>query len=195
MATARLPFFTIGHSTLTLDAFVQALQHAGVTRVVDVRSITRSRTNPQFNEDSLPASLAAHGIGYQHIANLGGRRGRQRNVAPALDAFWQNASFHNYADWAQQPAFIQGLNELIAAGRRERCAIMCAESLWWRCHRRIITDHLLARGETVRHIIGQHIDDASLTPGAVVHPGGAVTYPAQPQSAADAPASAGESPP
>lgn len=183
MASVHLPFFTIGHSSQSLDDFVQALQHAGVTRVIDVRSITRSRANPQFNADSLPAALAAHGIGYQHIAALGGRRGRQRNVDPAVDGLWRNASFHNYADWAQQTAFASGLNELIAAGRRERCAIMCAESLWWRCHRRIITDHLLARGETVRHIIGQHIDEATLTPGAVVHPDGAVTYPPSPSTA------------
>jgi len=175
---ARLPLHTIGHSTLTLDEFVARLQAAGVTRLIDVRSIPRSHTNPQFNQATLPGALAARGIGYEHVADLGGRRGRQRGVAPEVNGFWDNASFHNYADWALQPPFRAALAHLIDTGQRERCALMCAESLWWRCHRRIIADHLLAAGEPVRHILASHIEEAKLNPAARVHADGRVTYPA-----------------
>ena len=175
---ARLPFHTIGHSTLSVDELAQRLQAAQVTRLIDVRAIPRSRTNPQFNQDTLPAALAPHGIAYQHLARLGGRRSAQRNVAPEVNAFWDNRSFHHYADYALQPAFRAGLAELREAGQRERCAVMCSEAVWWRCHRRIIADHLLAAGETVRHIMSDRIEDAHLTPGAQVGPDGTVTYPA-----------------
>ncbi len=175
----RLPFFTIGHSTLSIDAFVQLLRGGAVTRVIDVRTITRSRTNPQFNQATLPDSLAPHGIGYAHIAALGGRRGRSRDVAPEVNGFWDNASFHHYADYALHPAFHDGLAELREKGQRERVAIMCAEALWWRCHRRIIADWLIAADETVQHIIGARIEDATLNPGARVTPDGLVTYPAE----------------
>ena len=169
----RLPFHTIGHWTLPLDAFVERLKAAEVTRVIDVRAIPRSGTNPQYNQATLPDALAAYGIGYAHMASLGGRRNLQRNVAPEVNGFW------DYADYALQPAFRAGLAELRQAGQRERCAVMCAEAVWWRCHRRIIADHLLAAGEAVRHIMSDRIDDARLTPGAQVHADGSVTYPAE----------------
>ncbi len=175
--TARLPFLTIGHSTLSIDDFVARLNAGQVRRVIDVRAIPRSRTNPQFNRDSLPDSLAAHGIGYEHIAALGGRRNLQRNVPPEVNGFWDNRSFHNYADYALQPAFDEGLAELRRVGQRERCAIMCSESVWWRCHRRIIADHLLAAGEAVLHIMSDDIEPASLNAGARVDAQGRVTYP------------------
>lgn len=176
---ARLPYFTIGHSTLTLDEFVERLKAADVTRVIDVRTIPRSRTNPQFNRNTLPDALASHGIGYEHMAALGGRRSLQRNVAPEVNGFWDNRSFHNYADYALQPAFREGLAELRAKGQREHCAVMCAEAVWWRCHRRIIADHLMAAGEAVLHIMDGRIEDAKLTTGAQVHADGTVTYPAE----------------
>ncbi len=176
---ARLPYHTIGHSTLTVDELAERLQAAQVTRLIDVRTLPRSRTNPQFNRDALPEALAPHGIAYQHLASLGGRRSRQRNVAPEVNGFWDNRSFHNYADYALQPAFREALAELRAIGQRERCAVMCSEAVWWRCHRRIIADHLLAAGEAVRHIMADRIEDATLTRGSQVHADGSVTYPAQ----------------
>src|SRR5690606_12336777 len=101
----RLPFHTIGHSTLALDEFVALLRGAQVTRVVDVRTITRSRTNPQFNEATLPGFLKTQGIGYEHLAALGGRRSLQRDIPPEVNGYWENRSFHNYADYALHPEF------------------------------------------------------------------------------------------
>ncbi len=175
----RLPIHTIGHSTLGIGKFVERLQAAQVTRVIDVRTITRSRTNPQFNEATLPGALAPFGIGYEHLAALGGRRGRSKDVSPRVNGFWDNPSFHNYADYSLHPAFLDGLTELREKGQRERVAIMCAEAVWWRCHRRIVADWLIAADETVRHIMVSRIEEARLNPGAHVGPQGSVTYPAQ----------------
>ena len=172
-------FYTIGHSTRTIDEFVDLLRECAVDLVVDVRSIPRSRTNPQFNGDTLAASLAPWQIGYEHIAELGGLRGRTRDAPPSLNGYWQVASFRNYADYALTPAFAAGLAQLRELGERHRCALMCAEVLWWRCHRRIIADYLLAAGQQVVHILGAgHIAAASLTPGAVVRADARVVYPA-----------------
>jgi uncharacterized protein (DUF488 family) len=177
-------YFTIGHSTRTIGEFAALLQESAVDLVVDVRSIPRSRTNPQFNRDTLPLGLAPFQIGYEHISELGGLRGRTRGAAPSPNGYWQVASFRNYADYALTPAFAAGLARLRALGERHRCALMCAEAVWWRCHRRIIADHLLAAGEEVRHILGPgHVEPASLTPGAVVRDDGAVVYP--PEGGAD----------
>ncbi len=170
-------FFTIGHSRHRLDAFIELLQHAGVRIVVDVRTVPRSRTNPQFNRDTLPQALAAHGIGYEHLAPLGGLRPRSKEIAPDENALWENASFHNYADYAMSEAFAEGLAHLRDIGHRAPCAIMCAEALWWRCHRRIIADYLLAAGEEVSHIMGEgKLAPARMTPGAHAAPGPRVTY-------------------
>jgi uncharacterized protein (DUF488 family) len=113
----------------------------------------RSRTNPQFNTDALPVALEVVGIGYEHIAALGGLRSRSRAISSEVNGFWQNASFHNYADYAMSDAFHQGFARLREIGRAAPCAVMCAEALWWRCHRRIIADYLLAEGDEVRHIM------------------------------------------
>ena len=155
------------------------LREAAVDLVVDVRSIPRSRTNPQFNRDSLPASLAPWQIGYEHIAELGGLRGRKRDAAPSPNGYWQVMSFRNYADYALTPPFAAGLAQLRELAGRHRCVLMCAEVLWWRCHRRIIADYLLAAGEQVLHILGPgHVEAASLTAGAVVSGDGRVViYP------------------
>jgi uncharacterized protein (DUF488 family) len=172
------PFFTIGHSTRPIDEFVALLANAEIKLVVDVRTVPRSRTNPQFNRDALPASLAAHGIAYEHFAELGGLRGKQPGVSPEVNAFWDNASFHNYADYALSEEFLSGLERLRALGHADRSAVMCAESLWWRCHRRIIADHLIAAGEEVFHILGPgHVEQARLTPEAQVGPEGSLNYP------------------
>jgi len=173
------PFFTIGHSTRTLEELAALLKANGVERLVDVRTIPRSRTNPQFNREVLPESLAAHGIAYEHVASLGGRRPRQKDVAPEVNGFWENQSFHNYADYATTPEFQRGLAHLRAMGARETCAVMCAESVWWQCHRRIITDYLLASGEDVFHIVtGEVPEPARITPEA--RPSGTVLeYPAR----------------
>ena len=174
------PFFTIGHSNRTLEQFLTLLAPNGVTRVVDVRTVPRSRANPQYNKDTLPESLGAHGIAYEHIAALGGLRGRDKQgTPPDVNGFWENQSFHNYADYAMTPAFRAALERLLEIGEAERCAYMCAEAVWWQCHRRIITDYLLASGREVFHIIGSDVPEpARLTPEAVPR-AGALAYPAR----------------
>lgn len=161
------PFFTIGHGRRPLQDFVALLKEVDVTLLVDVRTVPRSRTNPQYNRDTLPEALVPFGIGYEHVASLGGLRGRARDVPPGLNAFWENDSFHNYADYALSDQFRDGLSHLRELGHVRRCAIMCAETVWWRCHRRIITDYLLAAGENVFHILGPgQIDEAHMTAAA-----------------------------
>ena len=173
----KLPFFTIGHSTRTVEAFVHLLHAAGVTLVVDIRSIPHSRTNPQYNQDTLPATLAAFNIDYIHLPELGGLRHKSKTVAEGTNGFWENASFRNYADYALTPEFKDGLDKLIALGRKQRCAIMCSEAVWWRCHRRIVADYLLAHGEQVFHLMNtDKVALASFTKGALVK-GGLVIYP------------------
>lgn len=172
------PFFTIGHSSRGLDEFIALLRENQVACVVDIRKLPGSRAQPQFNEGSLSAALAGQGIAYLHLAALGGLRGRTPGVAPERNGLWHNASFHRYADYAGTPAFRAGLEQLLVLGQSQRCALMCAEAVWWRCHRRIVADCLLARGEAVFHIMGPgKVEAARLTPGAVVDEGGAVSYP------------------
>ena len=172
------PFFTIGHSTRTIPEFASLLQSAQVGLVADVRTIPRSRANPQFNRETLPESLAIYQIAYAHMAELGGLRGRQRRAEPSPNAFWNNESFRNYADYALTESFRRGLERLRDLGRERRCAIMCAEAVWWRCHRRIIADYLIAAGETVFHILGPgHVEEAKLTPVVRRGPGDGLIYP------------------
>jgi len=178
----RHPFHTIGHSTRTIEDFVALLREAEIGLVVDVRTVPRSRTNPQYNRDALPGALAPVGIGYEHVAALGGLRGRKREVPADVNGFWENASFHNYADYAMGEDFSHGLARLRELGAARRCAIMCAEAVWWRCHRRIISDYLLAAGETVLHILGPgHIEPARLTEAAQRDSAGHLVYPPQQQ--------------
>ena len=173
------PFFTIGHSTRSIPGFVDLLRCSEIGLVVDVRTVPRSRTNPQYDRDTLGATLSELQIGYEQIAALGGLRGKQHGTPPAVNAFWQNQSFHNYADYAMTEAFQSGLAALRERGRARRCAIMCAEAVWWRCHRRIISDYLIAAGEAVFHILGPgYINQAQMTSGAKPGPNGIVTYPA-----------------
>jgi len=171
------PFFTIGHSTRCIEAFAGLLVPNDVKLLVDVRKVPRSRFNPQYNADAMPAALAPYGIAYEHMGALGGLRGRVREISPDTNAYWENANFHNYADYAMTPAFRAAFEELVKRGDERRCAIMCAESVWWRCHRRIITDYLLAAGHDVFHLIESDVPEpARITPEATAVAAG-LAYP------------------
>jgi uncharacterized protein (DUF488 family) len=177
---------TIGHSTRTLDELAALLSEAAVQTVVDVRSIPRSRHNPQFNLETLPQSLRELGIGYQHFPELGGRRHRARDAPPSPNTYWHNDSFRNYADYAMTAEFARGMEKLRALAGCSSCAIMCSETVWWRCHRRIISDYLLAEGFDVLHIVGPHqIEVATPTPGVTRAPDGTLIYPVQPEPTPD----------
>ena len=172
------PFFSVGHSTRSISEFVELLQQTGARVVIDVRAVPRSRTNPQYNADVLPGSLAEFEIGYEHIKELGGLRGHKADVPDTVNAFWKNQSFHNYADYALSEPFRLGMKRLRELGSAAPCAIMCAEAVWWRCHRRIITDYLIASGEQVFHILGPNrIEQAHMTDAARPGPAEAVVYP------------------
>jgi uncharacterized protein (DUF488 family) len=170
--------YTIGHSTRAVAELIALLREAGVNLLVDVRTVPRSRANPQFNADTLPAALKEDRIAYRHLTALGGLRGRRRDQAPSPNTFWDNASFRNYADYAMTRSFRDGLTELRALARQHTCAIMCAEAVWWRCHRRIIADYLLAAGDDVCHIMGPgKIERARITEAAAIQPDGTLLYP------------------
>jgi len=167
---------TIGHSTRSSNELNALLLEAQVHCVVDVRAIPRSRTNPQFNSDWLRESLATAAIDYVHLGALGGRRGRSQR-APSPNTLWRVDAFRNYADYALTEAFREGLEQLKVLCARRTCAIMCAEAVWWRCHRRIVADYLLAEGIEVAHIMGRgKIEPATLNAGARVLPGGRLLY-------------------
>jgi uncharacterized protein (DUF488 family) len=175
------PFFTIGHSTRTIDEFSELLNSQDVRIVVDVRTLPRSRTNPQFNRDTLPGGLAELGIGYVHIPELGGLRGRPAEFEASPNTVWQNESFRNYADYAMTEPFMAGFLKLIEIGHAARCAIMCAEVVWWRCHRRIIADYLVSRGERVMHILERgRVDRAELSAAARLSSTGLLIYNVRP---------------
>ena len=143
---AALSIYTIGHSTRTIEVFVDILRAVGVTQIVDIRSHPRSRTNPQYNLDTLPRTLEQYQIGHVYLKDLGGRRPRQLSVDPATNGFWKNQSFHNYADYATTKPFQVALAELLERGGQTSSAIMCCEAAWWRCRRRIVADYLLNKG-------------------------------------------------
>ena len=167
---------TIGHSTHTLDEFIGLLQAHGVTCVADVRTVPRSRHNPQFNKTSLPRSLKKAGLGYVHLPGLGGLRHAKSN---SLNVGWRNASFRGYADYMQTPEFEQSLDELIQLANREQIVLMCAEAVPWRCHRSLIADALLIRGIRTEDIMSPTRRQVhTLTPFAKVR-GTAITYPTE----------------
>ena len=171
-------FFTIGHSTRSVPELAGLLRGAGAEMVVDIRSVPRSRANPQFNAETLPEELAAFGLHFERIAELGGLRKRRKADGPSPNTFWENESFRNYADYAMTQPFRQGLARLRQLGSEHRCAIMCAEAVWWRCHRRIVADYLIAAGETVRHIMGPGATEpARMTEAAVPDEDGVLLYP------------------
>jgi uncharacterized protein (DUF488 family) len=166
---------TIGHSTHPLDTFIQMLQGHNVTLVADVRTVPRSRHNPQFNRDTLPRPLKAAGIGYVHLPGLGGWRS-PRPDSP--NQGWRSPGFRGYADYLLTPEFEAHLKALLDLARRQRLALMCAEALPWRCHRSLIADALLVRGIAVEHILSRNKSQPHrLTPLARVA-GTRLTYPA-----------------
>jgi uncharacterized protein (DUF488 family) len=174
-----LPFFTIGHSNRAFPEFLGLLGDAAIGVLLDIRKMPRSRSNPQYNEDALREGLAAAGICYQHVAALGGLRGKAAALPREVNGFWSNESFHNYANYALSADFRAGLEHLVEVGRERRCVMMCSEAVWWRCHRRIVADYLVARGEAVFHIMGPgRPQPARLCAGAVVQADGTIVYPA-----------------
>ncbi len=167
---------TIGHSTRGLAEFIELLRAHGVTCVADVRTIPRSRRNPQFNQESLPGALKAAGIGYVHLPGLGGLRHAR---ADSGNMAWRNASFRGFADYMQTDDFAHGLEHLIGLARDRHVALMCAEAVPWRCHRSLIADSLTVRGIQVEHILSKtHRQEHVLTPWARVD-GVRVYYPAE----------------
>jgi uncharacterized protein (DUF488 family) len=174
---AVMRVWTIGHSTRAPEEFVRLLKENGIERLVDVRTVPRSRHVPWAGIDELPDLLAKNGVLYEHLAALGGLR-KARSDSPN-DA-WRNASFRGYADHMQTAEFERGLEELLSLARERPTAIMCAEAVPWRCHRSLVADALLARGVEVLNIVGAGAPKpATLTPFARVTDG-KVTYPAAP---------------
>lgn len=149
----QMTIWTIGHSTRPVDEFVALLKAHRIQRLVDVRTVPRSRHNPQFNTDMVAKSLKQAGLIYVHMPQLGGLRKAKKD---SINTGWRNASFRGYADYMQTEAFWTALDELIADGKTSRTAIMCAEAVPWRCHRSLIADALVSRGWTVRHIMSAH---------------------------------------
>jgi uncharacterized protein (DUF488 family) len=174
-----LPLYSIGHSNRQLDDFLAVLTDAAIECVVDVRTFPRSRTNPQFNIEDLPDSLAAAGMRYEYLPDLGGRRRKSRDIPQEVNGFWKVTAFHNYADHAMSEAFQSSFETLLRLSEGQRCAMMCSEVLWWRCHRRIITDYAIAAGRDVLHLFDVgHVEPARLTEAAVVQDDGLLRYPA-----------------
>ena len=174
-ADAETALLTVGHSTRPVEEFVDLLKAHGIRRAVDVRTVPRSRRNPQFGIDVLPESLTAAGIDYVHMPSLGGLRHPRPD---STNTGWRNASFRGYADYMQTAEFEQALEELTALAREQPTAIMCAEAVPWRCHRSLIADALTIRGVTVKHIMSPtSAQPHRLTPFARMD-GTRVTYPA-----------------
>ena len=167
--------FTIGHSTRDVGAFIALLQGAGVDGVADVRRFPFSRRYPHFNGEALAGSLAAAGIGYRHFPALGGRRGPARD-GESRHTLWRVPAFRNYSDYAETPEFRAAFAALQRLAGERTVAVMCAEAVWWRCHRRIIADYLIAAGCSVDHILDGKIEAAVLTPEASPQPDGSILY-------------------
>lgn len=170
--------WTIGHSTRPWPQFQSMLADAGIARLADVRRFAGSRRNPQFSRDALPPALAAAGIGYSSLPALGGRR---KPAPDSPNTAWRVDAFRAYADHLASPEYIEARDALMAAARSERTCVMCAEAVWWRCHRRLIADDFVARGWSVLHLLGPgNVQPHRLNPDAVLVDG-VLRYPgAQP---------------
>jgi uncharacterized protein (DUF488 family) len=142
--------WTLGHSTRSIDEFIKLLAAECITMLVDVRSFPSSKRLPHFNQSEFSEALAAEGIQYVHLRELGGRRTARKD---SLNTSWQNAGFRGYADYMETEPFRAGIEKLLEVARVQRTAIMCAEALWWRCHRSLISDYLKAKGVVVTHIL------------------------------------------
>lgn len=174
--------YTIGHGAVELERFIAYLRGAGIESVIDVRRFPGSRRHPQFGSASLQDALRAEGIGYAHVSDLGGRR---RPRPDSTNTGLRNEGFRGYADWMEGEAFASGFEALMEAAARERTAVMCAETPWWKCHRRLIADAaVLLRGTPVLHVMGDKVAEHRITAGAVVH-GNVVHYHASLSNGAD----------
>lgn len=142
---------TIGHSTRSFEELVELLHANGITMLVDIRSIPKSRFNPQFNSDTLAETLPKKGIKYKLLSDLGGLRHAKAN---SQNTVWQNASFRGYADYMETEPFRKGIDKLLQLARKNSIVIMCSEAVWWRCHRSMVADELVAEGVPVEHIMG-----------------------------------------
>ncbi len=181
-----MTIWTIGHSTRGASEFLALVSGYSIERVIDIRTVPKSRRNPQFNRDELEHALPAAGIGYLHMPGLGGLRHPKKD---SLNTAWKNDSFRGYADYMQTPEFERNIEELVEFANRERVAIMCAEAVPWRCHRSLVSDALGARGVDVIHILSEtsHAPHAitafaRLDGSAVTYPGLPVPTSVQPQS-------------
>jgi uncharacterized protein (DUF488 family) len=169
--------FTIGHSTHPIETFLGVVGQHGIERLADIRSFPGSRRHPQFGQQQLAAALTRAGIDYLWLAKLGGRRGKAATPSDR-NRGWQNASFRNYADYMETSDFRSGIDDLLALAEQKRTATMCSEGLFWRCHRRLVSDYLLAQGHMVWNILPDgKLQQHALTAGAVLVAGG-VSYPA-----------------
>jgi uncharacterized protein (DUF488 family) len=174
---------TIGHSTRTIEEFIAILQAHGATGVVDVRTVPRSRHNPQFNKASLPRALKKAGLSYVHLPGLGGLRYARRD---SVNLGWRNASFRGYADYMQTPEFQESLDELIQLVEHDWLALMCAEAVPWRCHRSLIGDALLIRGIRTEDIMSPARRQAHILTSFAKVRGTTITYPAEDAQSAQA---------
>jgi uncharacterized protein (DUF488 family) len=179
MESTERTIWTLGHSTRPIDELLELLAAGGIKLLADVRRFPGSRRHPQFNQDALAASLDDAGIEYRHFVDLGGRRSRSaQSRADSPNTGWRVEQFNAYADYMQSPEFLAALDELMTAARKRPTAIMCSEALPQRCHRRLISDALVARGWHVRHLLTpKRIEDHQMTPFARVE-GTGITYPA-----------------
>jgi len=174
--------FTIGHSTRPIGEFVELLRSHGIRQILDIRTIPKSRHNPQFNADSLAASLDAAGIGYIHLKELGGLRRAKRD---SVNLGWRNASFRGFADYMQTPEFAGALDLAIRLATDRPTALMCAEAVPWRCHRSLVADALVVRGIRVLEIVSAAgPKEHTLTSFALVR-GAIITYPGDQQALFD----------
>ena len=154
------PVYTLGHSTRTLDELIFLLRDNDIQLLIDIRTVPKSRTNPQFNRDNLEKVLPASGIEYMHLKDLGGLR---KPKPDSENTVWKNESFRGYADYMETDSFRRAVDKLEELAQQRRLAIMCAESVWWRCHRSMVSDELVARGFDVEHIgVGSHSQRHSL---------------------------------
>ena len=167
---------TIGHSTRPIDDFIDLLREHDITRVVDIRTIPKSRHNPQYWHDALESSLTGAGLGYTYLAELGGRRSRRKD---SINTAWRNASFQGYADHMGTEEFHRGLDRLLDIAKGETPVIMCAEAVPWRCHRSLVGDALLAHGVEVLDIIGEGSTKPHRMTSFAVVDGVEVSYPAE----------------
>lgn len=170
-------FYTIGHSNRSIEEFSELLEEHNIAHVVDVRKLPGSKRYPHFNADTLGDYLADQDVEFSRSAGLTGRRKVSKDVPFEVNAWWQNRSFHNYADHALSQEFHEALSDLEKLGTEMSTAIMCSEAVWWRCHRRIIADYLLANKHRVEHIMGPgQLMTAEFSDGAVVQDDGTIHY-------------------